>query len=90
MGRIFSNRLQEVKAQTPNKGLARPVPIYREVAVQGSADTPDSYQDAVNQTFVLYINTESFRDGKNRHLSQAQKRLTGAMQSIGNTGNCQQ
>jgi hypothetical protein len=46
-----------------NTGLAK-------VAVQCSADTPDSYRDVVNQSLVLRINIY----GENRHLRQARNR----------------
>ena len=50
------------EAHTPNTGLAK-------VAVQCSADT-----FVVNQSLVLRINPDSFRDDENRHLRQAPKR----------------
>ena len=50
------------EAHTPNTGLAK-------VAVQCSADT-----FVGNQSLVLRINPESFRDGENRHLRQARNR----------------
>jgi hypothetical protein len=55
--------------ETPagNTGLAK-------AAVQCSADIPDSYRDAVNQTLVLRISPDGYRDGENRHLRQARKR----------------
>ncbi len=42
---------------------------YKKLAVQCSADT-----FVVNQSLVLRINPDSYRDGENRHLRQAQKR----------------
>jgi len=45
-----------------NSGLAK-------VAVQCSA-----YTFVVNQTLILRINTDSYRDGENRHLRQAPNR----------------
>jgi hypothetical protein len=49
------------RSTRPNTGLAK-------VAVQCSADT-----FVVNQSLVLRINPESFRDGQNRHLRVAAK-----------------
>jgi hypothetical protein len=46
-----------------NTGLAK-------VAVQCSADT-----FVVNQTLVLRINPDSYRDGENRHLHQDRNRV---------------
>ena len=57
------NQADERKAAA-NSGLAK-------VAVQCSADT-----FLVNQTLVLRINPDSYRDGENRHLRQAAKRQT--------------
>jgi len=34
------------------------------LAVQCSADTPDSYRDVVNQSLVLRINPDRYRDAK--------------------------
>jgi hypothetical protein len=45
-----------------NTGLAK-------VAIQCTADTFE-----VNQTLVLRINPDSYRDGENHHLRQARKR----------------
>jgi hypothetical protein len=45
-----------------NTGLAK-------VAIQSSSDTFE-----VNQSLVLRINPDSYRDGENRHLRKAQKR----------------
>ena len=50
-----------------NKGFAK-------VAVQCSADTPDSYRDVVNQSLVLRINPDRYRDGENHQLLVAAKR----------------
>ena len=52
------------KARTANRRLTK-------VAVQCSADT-----FVVNQSLVLRINPDSYRDGKNRHLRQAAKHQT--------------
>ena len=42
---------------------------FKKLAVQCSADT-----FVGNQSLVLRINPESFRDGENRHLRQARNR----------------
>lgn len=55
---------QTDKSTVPITGLAKK-------RVQCSADTPDSYRDVVNQSLVLRINPEGFRDGGKRHLRQA-------------------
>ena len=52
----------QIEKTAYNTGLAK-------VAVQWSADT-----FVVNQSLVLCINPESFRDGENRHLLVAAKR----------------
>jgi len=53
-----------MKARRHNRRLAK-------VAVQCSADT-----FVVNQKMVHRINSDSYRNGKNRHLRQAPKRQT--------------
>ncbi len=60
----LANTDDSKESRTANTGLAK-------VAVQCSADTL-----VVNQTLVLRINPDSYRDGENRHLRQAVNRCT--------------
>jgi hypothetical protein len=43
---------------------------YKKLAVQCSAEIPIAI-GMVNQTLVLRINSDSYRNGENRHLRQA-------------------
>ena len=62
---LDSNNFNDrIVARTHNSGFAK-------VAVQRSADS-----FVVNQTLVLRINPDSYRDGKIRHLRQAANRQT--------------